>query len=118
MKSLLLAAAIAISSGTAMAHSPLELTVPSNEAKMTAEPETIDMTFKKGIRLTKVSMTHANHPAVSLELAGAKGFITEYSLPMQKMGPGIYLIEWRGLGQDGHTVNGDFTFSVEDSVEK
>lgn len=114
MKSLLYAAAISILSGTAMAHSPLELTVPSNEAQIVTEPETIDMTFKKGMRLTKVSMTHADHPAVSLDIAGAKGFITEYSLPMQKMGPGTYLIEWRGLGQDGHAINGDFTFSVEE----
>ena len=114
MKSLIFAAAITFWSGTAMAHSPLEQTVPSNEAKIATEPETIDMTFKKGIRLTKVSMTHADHPAVLLDISGPKGFITDYSLPVKKMGPGDYLIEWRGLGQDGHATKGAFTFSVEE----
>ena len=113
MKSLIIAAALTIWSGTAMAHSPIERTTPSNEAIVAAEPDMIDMTFKKGIRLTKVSMTHAAHPSVSLDITGTKGFITDYSIPMQKMGTGTYIIKWRGLGKDGHAINGDFSFSVE-----
>ena len=113
MRSLFLAAAFTLGSSVAMAHSPLELTNPGNGTTIEAEPNSIDMTFKKGLRLTKLSMTHADHPSVSLDLTGAKGFVTEYSVPMQKMGAGSYLIEWRGLGQDGHAINGDFSFLVE-----
>jgi len=29
------------------------------------------------------------------------------------MGTGNYLIEWRGLGGDGHALNGTFSFTVE-----
>jgi methionine-rich copper-binding protein CopC len=29
------------------------------------------------------------------------------------MGEGIYRIEWRGLGADGHAMQGAFTFTVD-----
>jgi len=29
------------------------------------------------------------------------------------MGAGTYRIEWRGLGIDGHAMQGEFTFTVE-----
>jgi len=29
------------------------------------------------------------------------------------MGPGIYEVEWRGLGADGHALNGTFSFTVK-----
>jgi methionine-rich copper-binding protein CopC len=34
-------------------------------------------------------------------------------LPMQDMGPGSYVVEWRGLGADGHALNGTFNFTVK-----
>ena len=34
-------------------------------------------------------------------------------LPMQDMGPGSYVVEWRGLGTDGHALNGTFNFTVK-----
>jgi len=29
------------------------------------------------------------------------------------MGSGLHLIEWRGLGADGHALKGPFNFSVK-----
>ena len=36
-----------------------------------------------------------------------------FAIPMQSMGEGTYEIEWRGLGEDGHPMNGTFGFTVE-----
>ncbi len=32
---------------------------------------------------------------------------------MHDVGAGVYVVEWRGLGSDGHALNGTFSFTVE-----
>lgn len=96
---------------SAFAHSPLEITVPANEAIVAEVPNEIVLDFKGNIRLTRVTMTHAVHEA-DLDLEGFSGFISDYTIPIQSMGAGTYQIEWRGLGDDGHPMNGTFSFTV------
>jgi methionine-rich copper-binding protein CopC len=97
----------------AVAHSPIETTTPRDEATVAQVPAEVVMAFKGGIRLTRVSVTHADSPAVDLDLEGFGGFISTYAIPLLPMGSGLYLIEWRGLGDDGHAMSGSFSFTVE-----
>lgn len=113
MKQLLSIAMIGIWTSGALAHSPLEATTPANEATVAQLPSEIVMNFKGDIRLTRVGMTHADHPSVDLDLDSFDGFISSYAIPVQSLGTGLYVIEWRGLGTDGHTMNGSFSFTVE-----
>jgi methionine-rich copper-binding protein CopC len=40
---------------------------------------------------------------------------TEFSIsPSGTLASGGYTVAWRGIGQDGHTVRGDFGFTVRD----
>ncbi len=98
---------------SAVAHSPLRSTTPENAAVLTEVPAEISMEFTNDIRLARVDMTHDDHPTVTLELGGQTSFATGFVLPMDDMGDGTYLIEWRGLGADGHVMQGQFSFSVE-----
>lgn len=113
MKKILLAGLIGVWATGAMAHSPLNGTTPANEAVVAEVPTDVLLDFKGDIRLTRVTMTHADHAGVDLDLSGHDGFIPEYAIPMQAMGSGDYVIDWRGLGVDGHALNGTFTFNVE-----
>ncbi|MEP5154127.1 copper resistance CopC family protein [Planktotalea sp.] len=113
MKQLLLVALLGFWATGSLAHSPLQTTVPANETTVSEAPSEITMGFKGGIRLTRISMRHADHASVDLDLDGFKGFISDYVIPLQAMGPGVYIIEWRGLGSDGHAMNGSFRFTVE-----
>ncbi|MEN8892725.1 copper resistance CopC family protein [Planktotalea arctica] len=106
MKSILLAGIVAFVATTAVAHSPLKATMPANEANIAAAPTELMLDFKGEVRLTKVSMTHAPHDSIELDLSGTKGFISDYILPMEGMGNGVYVIDWRGLGKDGHPMKG------------
>jgi methionine-rich copper-binding protein CopC len=114
MKKILLAGVMAFVAAGAMAHSPLNATTPANEATIAAAPTELMLDFKGEVRLTKVSMTHAPHDSIDLDLSSNKGFITDYSVPMEGMGNGAYVIDWRGLGKDGHPMKGSFTFTVQD----
>jgi methionine-rich copper-binding protein CopC len=113
MKNILFACMIGFWATGAIAHSPLDGTTPVNEAIVAQVPTEVLLNFKGKIRLTRVTMTHADHDSVDLDLSGNSGFISDYAVPMPPMGSGIYVIVWRGLGADGHALNGTFGFTVE-----
>ena len=98
---------------TALAHSEKESMTPADGAILDAVPETIGLRFNDGMRLTKVEMTHAETHTEALDLGTQSGFVKEFSLALTPMGPGMYHIEWRGLGVDGHPMNGVFSFEVK-----
>ena len=113
MKTFLRAGTIGIWATGAMAHSPLDETTPTNEAIVTEMPTEVLMDFKGNIRLTRVSITHANKHSMDMDLGEQSAFTQEFALPMHDMGAGVYVVEWRGLGDDGHALNGTFSFTVE-----
>ena len=67
MKHIMFTAMVSLWATNAIAHSPLEATVPANEATVLKTPSEIVMDFKGAIRLTRVSMTQGNQPSVSLD---------------------------------------------------
>ncbi|MCK0097284.1 copper resistance protein CopC [Yoonia sp. F2084L] len=113
MKTFLLAGMIGIWATGAMAHSPLDATTPANEATVAEMPTEVLMDFKGDIRLTRVSITHADTHSMDMDLGEQTAFTQEFALPMHDMGAGVYVVEWRGLGDDGHALNGTFSFTVE-----
>ena len=96
-----------------MAHSPLDGTTPANEATVAEMPTEVLMDFKGDIRLTRVTITHADTHSMDMDLGEQTAFTQEFALPMHNMGAGVYVVEWRGLGDDGHALNGTFSFTVE-----
>ena len=113
MKTFLLAGIIGIWATGAMAHSPLDATTPANEATVTEMPSEVLMDFKGDIRLTRVVITHADALSMDMNIGEQTTFMQEFALPMHDMGAGVYFVKWRGLGADGHALNGTFSFTVE-----
>jgi hypothetical protein len=113
MKSFLLSGVIAIWATGVMAHSPLNGTTPANEAIVSEMPTEVLLDFKGDIRLVRVAITHASTLSMNMDLGEQTAFTQEFTLPMHNMGAGVYVIEWRGLGADGHALNGTFSFTVE-----
>jgi methionine-rich copper-binding protein CopC len=97
----------------AFAHSSIETTQPENGATVAEAPAEISVTFVKKIRLTRVEMTFDTAAPVRLDLGDQKSFDRTFTLPLETMGAGTYRIEWRGLGADGHAMQGDFMFMVD-----
>jgi copper resistance protein C len=97
----------------AFAHSKMDKTSPADGATIADVPSVITLNFAKDIRLTRVEMVHQEQPSVQLDLDGQTRFDRAFTLPLQGMGAGIYHIQWRGLGTDGHAMQGLFSFTVE-----
>ena len=113
MKKLTIFAFISMLATHVFAHSSVDTTTPDNGATVAEVPAEISFSFADDIRLTKVSMTHQDSQTVTLDLGGQTSFGRTFALPLISMGEGIYRIEWRGLGADGHAMQGEFTFTVD-----
>jgi methionine-rich copper-binding protein CopC len=113
MKTFLLTGMIGIWASGAVAHSPLDGTTPANEAIVTEMPTEVLMDFKGDIRLTRVEITHADTNSMDMDLGEQTAFTQDFALPMHDFGKGVYVVDWRGLGSDGHALNGTFSFTVE-----
>lgn len=97
----------------AVAHSPLQRTTPVDGAVVDQVPPELSFVFGRDIRLTRVEWRLDGDQEGEVDLHGAGGFGTEFALPFEGAGPGAYLIEWRGLSDDGHVQKGSFAFTVE-----
>ena len=97
----------------ALAHSRMDTTTPENGATLPSAPAEISFNFADDIRLTRVDLTHRDQTSVQLDLGDQTRFDRAFRLPLQGMGTGLYLIEWRGLGVDGHVMQGSFSFTVD-----
>ena len=98
---------------SAFAHSSVDTTTPENGAIISEVPSEISFNFTDDIRLTKVNMIHQEAHTVTLDLGDQTNFGRAFAFPLQSMGEGSYRIEWRGLGADGHAMQGEFTFTVD-----
>ena len=96
----------------ALAHSDIKMTVPADGAILDQAPKVIAITMTKKIRLTKVRVQHEENEALEIDISEYKGFQTEFTLPIEPMGPGVYAVTWLALGQDGHPVKGKLQFTV------
>lgn len=107
-----LVAAATLSTG-AFAHSNVETTTPANGSVMSALPNELSFSFSDDIRLTRVMLLFEDQPPVHLDLGDQKSFDRNFTLPLTAKGAGAYHIEWRGLGIDGHAMQGTVSFTVE-----
>ena len=98
---------------SAMAHSPLKNTTPTDESTVLELPENLLLNFKDSMRMTRMTLTNPDQDIIEINLIKYKTFISDYSIPMKNMGKGIYVVKWRGLGSDWHAMNGSFSFLVK-----
>ena len=114
MRPILLTAIVGIWTAEAAAHSPLKQTLPADGATISDMPAEVILNFKGKIRLTRIRVAHDEKYIEDLNLDSFESFAASYALPVKDMGSGAYSIKWRGLGADGHILNGSFGFVLEE----
>ena len=113
MRSIVLAAAICLLASAASAHSKPTVTNPGDGAVLAEAPTEVTLNFTTPIRLTRIELTHMDQSPIALEFTDQRKFETQFMVPVVGMGTGTYKISWRGLAQDGHVMQGEFSFRVE-----
>lgn len=116
-RSLLLAGALALFglvSQPLWAHAHLVGQVPGEGEVVTESPERLEIRFDAPIRITRFEVSG---PQGEVELSerpvGELGEQHE-AVPADLLAPGEYRVVWRGIAEDGHTMSGDYRFSVQE----
>lgn len=106
--------AISFSVGQAAAHSKKEMTQPANGAVLEVSPEAIEMKFNMPLRVTLITLT--DQDSVTHEVIRTDNMqpILEFIAAVPILPAGLYSVAWRGLADDGHPMQGEFSFEVSE----
>lgn len=118
MKRVLAVAALTVGvlfagAGTALAHDVLLNTDPADGAKVSAGPQEVRLSFNEPVRpgydtVTVVGPGQTYWTDTAPQIAGSS--VIE---PLRELGPaGDYIVSYRVLSDDGHPVEGRFTFTL------
>ena len=107
-----LLAVVVLTSHAAYAHASKQGTRPADGAVLTAPPETVGMTFDMAMRVTLVSLTDQDGKAYDLAREDDMQPVTVFDAIPPALPVGTYTVDWRGLADDGHPMQGSFSFVV------
>jgi methionine-rich copper-binding protein CopC len=105
-----LAAAIALSLGSAQAHTSLESSAPASGSILTQSPEQIVLTFHEAARLTSIAVALPNGER-RLQFTPS-GSATTFTAVSPNLPVGRNEVRWRALSADGHVVDGSIIIVV------
>lgn len=106
-------AALWLLPSVAFAHSKLENAVPGQDATITVSPERIELTFNTKIEnLSNFKIVNAAGEELEKEKVEVEGMTMSGAVPAP-LPNGIYTVKWAIIGADGHSVEGDYSFTVE-----
>ncbi|KRE46865.1 copper resistance CopC family protein [Paenibacillus sp. Soil522] len=109
-------AALWLVPGVAMAHSKLENAVPAQDATVAVPPERIELTFNTKIeKLSHFKIWNAAGEEMEKGTVEVDGMTMSGTVPAA-LPNGIYTVKWAIIGADGHSVEGDYAFTVEAPV--
>lgn len=96
----------------ALAHTAVTQTNITNEAHLTAPPETFDLTLEHAASLASVKLTNGAGEAVKLNYKPTTERKTDFKVPLPALENGSYRIEWKTIAADGHVMDGAVSFMV------
>lgn len=109
-------AALWLVPGVAMAHSKLEIALPAQDATLAVSPERIELTFNTKIeKLSHFKIVNAAGEEMENDKIEVEGMTMSGNVPAA-LPNGIYTVKWAIIGADGHSVEGDYVFTVEAPV--
>lgn len=99
--------------GVAMAHSTLEEAVPAQDSTVAVSPERIELTFNTKIeKLSNFKLLNAAGEEMDKDKTEFDGMMMSSALPTA-LPNGIYTVKWTIIGADGHSVEGNYAFTVD-----
>jgi len=108
-RNFLLAAALV--PALALAHAKLELSVPAADSSVAAMPAQVMLHFNEAVKITALTIEkEGGKDKVELKVPATATSMVQVASP--KLDAGVYLLNWRGLSDDGHVTSGTVRFTV------
>lgn len=111
-----IAAAIGLlSASPVFAHAALKVSAPASGATVAA-PHDLSLTFSEKVKLTAVKLTADGKDVSGVQVDRAAAAAPTFTVALPHLAPAKYEVRWTALGDDGHAVNGTFTFTVSNTA--
>ncbi|MCE2571317.1 copper resistance CopC family protein [Motilimonas eburnea] len=94
------------------AHTQLQSSQPSAGASLSQAPSSLQLTFTNPIQLIAVSLYSAQQE-IEIDFSPQTNAQQALQIPLPNLAPSQYQVKWRGLGEDGHLMKGDFGFELK-----
>lgn len=99
------------------AHLSLKESSPKKDETMSASPETVTLWFTQAPQMAGTSVRLLPKGGEPLDLEPATAQEDDPSVVVlevsERLANGDYEVMWRAMAQDGHTIRGDFGFTVQ-----
>lgn len=99
--------------GNAYAHSTKQKTAPADGSVLLAPPSSIGMSFDMPMRVTMIKLTDSHGDEHQVKRTDNMAPLTDFAASPESLEPGEYTVKWRGLAEDGHAMEGSFSFKIE-----
>lgn len=106
--------ALSLMAPSAEAHSKKMATEPVDGTILEAPPQKIAMQFDMPLRVTLISLTDQDGTAHDLTRSDDMQPVSDFAATPPDLPAGTYKVEWRGLAEDGHPMQGTFRFEIAD----
>ena len=98
-------------------HLALEESSPKKDETVNASPETVTLWFTQAPQMAGTSVRLLPQGGEPLELEAATAEEDDSTVVVldvsEPLADGNYQVMWRAMAQDGHTIRGDFGFTVQ-----
>ena len=109
-------ATVLVAGAVACAHLALERSSPQADETVTASPATVTLWFTQAPQMAGTSVRLLPEGGEPFELAAAMATEDDSTVVVldvsETLADGAYRVMWRAMAQDGHTIRGDFGFTV------
>ncbi|WP_444985103.1 copper resistance CopC family protein [Halomonas mongoliensis] len=96
------------------AHAHLIGQVPAADEVVEQSPELFELRFDSPIRITQFEVKGPEGDVALSESPGAEMGENHTAAPADDLDPGEYQVTWRGIAEDGHSMSGDYRFTVQE----
>jgi copper resistance protein C len=96
------------------AHAHLVDQVPAEGEVAAQSPEHFELRFDAPIRITQFEVQGPEGTVELSERSLGKLAQDHRAVPVDALAPGEYRVVWRGLAEDGHTMSGNYRFSIRE----
>ena len=113
---LLLMACLTFAPSVASPHAIVLESSPIHDAVLPVAPQRVALRFNSRIekRFTRVTLAAGDKTpvAVAVPVGDAEATPDRLTIPLQPLGPGVYVLRYRVLAVDGHVTAGALRFTV------
>ena len=100
----------------ASVHLALEASSPQKDETLVESPETVTLWFTEAPQMAATSVRLLPEGGTPLELPAARARADDSTVVVlhvsESLADGDYRVMWRAMSRDGHTIRGDFGFTV------